>query len=44
MALTVGEVSGLIAAGVFVLQVSLPLLIPFLLLAFLTDVNSVLTW
>ncbi|KAL5360297.1 hypothetical protein BJX96DRAFT_165054 [Aspergillus floccosus] len=44
MALTIGEVSGLIAAGVFVLQVLLPLVIPFLLIAFLTDVNSVLTW
>lgn len=44
MALTVGEASGLIAAGVFVLQIGLPLLIPFLLIAFLTEVNSVLTW
>ncbi|GES63394.1 hypothetical protein ATEIFO6365_0007008100 [Aspergillus terreus] len=44
MTLTIGEVSGLIAAGVFVLQVLLPLVIPFLLIAFLTDVNSVLTW
>ncbi|KAL4895553.1 hypothetical protein BDV59DRAFT_211740 [Aspergillus ambiguus] len=44
MTLTVGEVSGLIAAGVFILQVFIPLVIPFLLIAFLTNVNSVLTW
>lgn len=38
------EVSGLIAAGVFVLQVLIPLAIPWALIAFLTNEHSILTW
>lgn len=44
MELTVAEASGLIAAGVFVLQVLLPLAIPWALIAFLSNENSILTW
>ncbi|KAL4868010.1 hypothetical protein BDV12DRAFT_209457 [Aspergillus spectabilis] len=44
MELTVAEVSGLIAAGVFVLQILIPLAIPWALIAFLSQENSVITW
>ncbi|KAL5046690.1 hypothetical protein BDW71DRAFT_207178 [Aspergillus fruticulosus] len=44
MELTVAEVSGLIAAGVFVLQILIPLAIPWALSAFLSQENSVITW
>lgn len=44
MELTVAEVSGLIAAGVFLLQVLIPLAIPWALIAFLSNENSILTW
>ncbi|KAL4972422.1 hypothetical protein BDW66DRAFT_144257 [Aspergillus desertorum] len=44
MELTVAEVSGLIAAGVFVLQILIPLAIPWALSAFLSQENSVTTW
>lgn len=44
MELTVAEVSGLIAAGVFVLQVLIPLAIPWALIAFLSNEHSILTW
>ncbi|GIK07599.1 hypothetical protein Aspvir_003265 [Aspergillus viridinutans] len=42
--LTVAEVSGLIAAGVFILQLLLPLSLPLILIAFLTDENSIISW
>ncbi|KAF9891016.1 hypothetical protein FE257_005273 [Aspergillus nanangensis] len=44
MGLTIAEVSGLIATGVFVLQLALPLLIPWILVALVTENNSILTW
>ncbi|KAJ0415359.1 hypothetical protein BJY00DRAFT_304937 [Aspergillus carlsbadensis] len=44
MELTVAEVSGLIAAGVFVLQILIPLAIPWVLIAFLSQENSIITW
>ncbi|KAL3480907.1 hypothetical protein BJX99DRAFT_272595 [Aspergillus californicus] len=44
MELTVAEVSGLIAAGVFVLQILIPLAIPWALTAFLSQENSIITW
>ncbi|KAL5344022.1 hypothetical protein BJX70DRAFT_405200 [Aspergillus crustosus] len=44
MELTVAEVSGLIAAGVFLLQILLPLAIPWVLVAFLSQENTVVTW
>lgn len=44
MELTVAEVSGLIAAGVFLLQVLIPLAIPWALIAFLSNEHSILTW
>ncbi|CBF82114.1 predicted protein [Aspergillus nidulans FGSC A4] len=44
MELTVAEVSGLIAAGNFVLQILIPLAIPWALSAFLSQENSVITW
>jgi hypothetical protein len=44
MELTVAEVSGLIAAGVFVLQILIPLAIPWALIAFVSQENSVITW
>ncbi|KAL2840417.1 hypothetical protein BJY01DRAFT_257408 [Aspergillus pseudoustus] len=44
MELTVAEVSGLIAAGVFVLQTLIPLVIPWVLIAFLSQENSIITW
>ncbi|KAL3464523.1 hypothetical protein BJX64DRAFT_92228 [Aspergillus heterothallicus] len=44
MELTVAEVSGLIAAGVFVLQILIPLAIPWILIAFLSQENSIITW
>ncbi|KAL4999948.1 hypothetical protein BDV10DRAFT_200411 [Aspergillus recurvatus] len=44
MELTVAEVSGLIAAGVFVLQILIPLAIPWALSAFLSQEESVITW
>ncbi|RHZ43375.1 uncharacterized protein CDV56_102058, partial [Aspergillus thermomutatus] len=42
--LTVAEVSGLIAAGVFILQLLLPLSLPIILIAFLFDENSIISW
>ncbi|PKX88981.1 uncharacterized protein P174DRAFT_471458 [Aspergillus novofumigatus IBT 16806] len=42
--LTVAEASGLIAAGVFILQLLLPLSLPLILIAFLTDENSIISW
>ncbi|EAW25673.1 uncharacterized protein NFIA_044920 [Aspergillus fischeri NRRL 181] len=42
--LTVAEASGLIAAGVFILQLLLPLSLPLILVAFLTDENSIISW
>ncbi|KLJ13024.1 hypothetical protein EMPG_12009 [Blastomyces silverae] len=42
--ISVGEVSGFIAAGVFVLQVFFPLAIPAILLAFISDTHSLVTW
>ncbi|KAF7133835.1 hypothetical protein CNMCM5793_005247 [Aspergillus hiratsukae] len=42
--LTVAEVSGLIAAGVFILQLLLPLSLPLILIAFLSDDNSIISW
>ncbi|KAL4738779.1 hypothetical protein BDV11DRAFT_215666 [Aspergillus similis] len=44
MELTVAEVSGLIAAGNFVLQILIPLAIPWALSAFLSQENSLITW
>jgi hypothetical protein len=43
-ALTVAEASGLIAAGVFVLQLFLPLALPAILIAFIADEYPVITW
>ncbi|PGH06744.1 hypothetical protein GX51_02185 [Blastomyces parvus] len=42
--ISVGEVSGFIAAGVFVLQLFFPLAIPAILLAFISDTHSLVTW
>jgi hypothetical protein len=42
--LTVAEVSGLIAAGVFIVQLLFPLALPLILIAFLSDENSVISW
>ncbi|GFF80913.1 hypothetical protein IFM62136_10413 [Aspergillus lentulus] len=42
--LTVAEASGLIAAGVFILQLLLPLSLPLILIAFLSDENSIISW
>ncbi|KAF7161388.1 hypothetical protein CNMCM5623_007002 [Aspergillus felis] len=40
----VAEVSGLIAAGVFILQLLFPLSLPLILIAFLSDENSIISW
>ncbi|GFF34512.1 hypothetical protein IFM46972_04257 [Aspergillus udagawae] len=42
--LTVAEVSGLIAAGVFIVQLLFPLALPLILIAFLSDENSIISW
>ncbi|OJD17312.1 hypothetical protein AJ78_02600 [Emergomyces pasteurianus Ep9510] len=42
--ISVGEVSGFIAAGVFVLQVFFPLAIPAILIAFISDTHTLVTW
>ncbi|GIJ92598.1 hypothetical protein Asppvi_001876 [Aspergillus pseudoviridinutans] len=42
--LTIAEVSGLIAAGVFILQLLFPLSLPLILIAFLSDENSIISW
>ncbi|PGH10946.1 hypothetical protein AJ79_05192 [Helicocarpus griseus UAMH5409] len=42
--ISVGEVSGFIAAGVFVLQVFFPLALPAILIAFVSDTHTLVTW
>ncbi|GAB1316942.1 Peptidase A1 domain-containing protein [Madurella fahalii] len=42
--LSIGEVSGLIAAGVFILQVLLALVFPAILIGFVGEENTVVTW
>ncbi|EER37428.1 predicted protein [Histoplasma capsulatum H143] len=42
--ISVGEVSGFIAAGIFVLQIFLPLAIPAILIAFISDTHTLVTW
>ncbi|KAK4140255.1 uncharacterized protein C8A04DRAFT_15115 [Dichotomopilus funicola] len=42
--LSVGEVSGLIAAGVFVLQILLALIFPVALVGFVGEENTAVTW
>ncbi|UNI23166.1 hypothetical protein JDV02_009001 [Purpureocillium takamizusanense] len=42
--ISVGEASGLIATGVFLLQLLIPLALPILLAAYIAEKNSVVTW
>ncbi|OBT67013.1 hypothetical protein VE03_04509 [Pseudogymnoascus sp. 23342-1-I1] len=42
--LSVGEVSGLVAAGVFLVQIFFPLAIPAILIAFVSEENNLVTW
>ncbi|PVH69081.1 hypothetical protein DL98DRAFT_182905 [Cadophora sp. DSE1049] len=42
--ISVGEVSSIIAAAVFALQFLLPLAIPGILIAYISDENSLVTW
>ncbi|KAJ6442666.1 alpha-L-fucosidase [Purpureocillium lavendulum] len=42
--ISIGEASGLIATGVFLLQLFVPLALPILLAAYIAEKNSVVTW
>ncbi|KFX91614.1 hypothetical protein O988_07668 [Pseudogymnoascus sp. VKM F-3808] len=42
--LSVGEVSGLVAAGVFLVQIFFPLAISAILIAFVSEENNLVTW
>ncbi|KAK2772244.1 hypothetical protein FQN53_004680 [Emmonsiellopsis sp. PD_33] len=42
--ISVGEVSGFIAIGVFLLQFFLPLAVPAILIAFVSDTHTLVTW
>ncbi|KFY47704.1 hypothetical protein V496_10496 [Pseudogymnoascus sp. VKM F-4515 (FW-2607)] len=42
--LSVGEVSGLVAGGVFLVQIFFPLAIPAILIAFVSEENNLVTW
>ncbi|KAF3397412.1 hypothetical protein DPV78_008163 [Talaromyces pinophilus] len=44
VSLTVADLSGMIAAGVFLLQLIPPIILPAILIAFITNKNSIVTW